>query len=263
MKKMLIYFGIAAGALTVLWVAGFYYMLKKAAPEPEMAVFNSRYGFSVRYPNTWQVDDSRSRAPAEFINEPHGNAFVAMQVMEDARLKDPGTRLEVKKDAEESFRTSAQFIVERFDWQMADGEPYSERYHADGIFTDADGKEWRFKEIGILHADGTILLFRGMTIRTRAAAYAKIIDDIIASFRPLEITADSARANVVSLPEVQEYQNMLAQAGKQATIEVEDQNDAWAVHAFEVVQEDDGASHTATFNWYRVDKKTGAVEAEF
>jgi hypothetical protein len=34
------------------------------------------------------------------------------------------------------------------------------------------------------------------------------------------------------------------------------------VHVFEIVKNDDGSSHTATFGWYSVNKNTGAAEKE-
>lgn len=75
------------------------------------------------------------------------------------------------------------------------------------------------------------------------------------------VDEQQALAKVKDLPEVQEYQKMLADAGKKATFEVEDQDSEWAVHVFEIVS--DGAnSHTATFGWFRVDKKTGIIEKE-
>ncbi|OGG53916.1 hypothetical protein A3H16_00500 [Candidatus Kaiserbacteria bacterium RIFCSPLOWO2_12_FULL_53_8] len=65
---------------------------------------------------------------------------------------------------------------------------------------------------------------------------------------------------VVALPEVQEFIRTLRAAGKVAQFNVEDQGDTWAVQVFEIVTE--GAnSHTATFDWYEVDKATGAISS--
>lgn len=77
------------------------------------------------------------------------------------------------------------------------------------------------------------------------------------------ITKDQALAAIESRNEVKEYQKMLTEAGKNAEIEVENGDGEWSVHVFEIVKNDrDGSSHTATFGWYRVDKKTGTVEKE-
>jgi hypothetical protein len=37
----------------------------------------------------------------------------------------------------------------------------------------------------------------------------------------------------------------------------------YVVHVFEVVPDDPESSHTATFNWYHVNDRTGAVRKEF
>ena len=55
---------------------------------------------------------------------------------------------------------------------------------------------------------------------------------------------------------------MLAESGKVATIVVEDGEDVWNAHVFEIVKETDGSSHTATFGWYSVNKKTGETKKE-
>ncbi|MDO8561451.1 MAG: hypothetical protein Q7S05_01350 [bacterium] len=75
-------------------------------------------------------------------------------------------------------------------------------------------------------------------------------------------TEDRAVAEVSALPEVRDFENMLAKTGKVAVIEIEGENSDWAVHVFEIVRNDDGTSHTATFGWYRVDKTTGEMEKE-
>jgi hypothetical protein len=45
-----------------------------------------------------------------------------------------------------------------------------------------------------------------------------------------------------------------------AVIEVDSEDAAaYTVHAYEIVDEGRGQSHTATFGWYEVSKKTGIV----
>jgi len=65
---------------------------------------------------------------------------------------------------------------------------------------------------------------------------------------------------VQAMPEVQSYVGQLAGAGKTAQFNAEDRGDSWAVQVFEIV-EDGKDSHTATFNWYEVDKATGALSS--
>lgn len=80
-------------------------------------------------------------------------------------------------------------------------------------------------------------------------------------FMPRDTSQKQALALVKNLPEVQEYINVLQTSGKEATFEVEDLDDDWNVHVFEIVQQEE-ASHTATFGWYQISKKTGEVKKD-
>ena len=64
------------------------------------------------------------------------------------------------------------------------------------------------------------------------------------------------------MPEVQEFIAELAANKKIASFNVENRGDFWSVQAYEIVVQN-CESHTATFNWYIIDKKTGAVTKEF
>jgi|SRR5450759_3663414 len=49
-------------------------------------------------------------------------------------------------------------------------------------------------------------------------------------------------------------------AQDRAVVEVDSEDAAvYTVHVYEVVEDGGGMSHTATFGWYEVSKKTGAV----
>jgi len=67
---------------------------------------------------------------------------------------------------------------------------------------------------------------------------------------------------IKTLPEVAAFVTELEQHGKKASFRVDDQENEWSVQVYEIVARD-GESHTATFNWYRVNKKSGAVDKEF
>ncbi|KKW44668.1 hypothetical protein A2598_02250 [Candidatus Peribacteria bacterium RIFOXYD1_FULL_54_13] len=73
-----------------------------------------------------------------------------------------------------------------------------------------------------------------------------------------DIPQEAAVAAVRALPEVQAYERTLIEAGAAAHVDVQLENGEWLVQVYEVK---DG--HTATFNWYRVDKETGVVAPEF
>lgn len=75
-------------------------------------------------------------------------------------------------------------------------------------------------------------------------------------------TEDVAIGVVRQRTEVFKYEFELSKAGKKASFRAEDRGEVWAVQVFEVVTNGD-SSHTATFNWYIVNKSTGGIEPEF
>lgn len=76
------------------------------------------------------------------------------------------------------------------------------------------------------------------------------------------ITEQKALEKVKVLPEVQAFISELEEVGKTASFRVEDRGGAWSVQVYEIVVRG-GESHTATFNWYDVDKNTGVISGEF
>jgi hypothetical protein len=75
------------------------------------------------------------------------------------------------------------------------------------------------------------------------------------------ISETQALSRVRERTEVVKYEAVLTKAGKKATFEVEDGDDSWSVHVFEIVSDGD-SSHTATFGWYSVDKITGEIQKD-
>jgi hypothetical protein len=74
------------------------------------------------------------------------------------------------------------------------------------------------------------------------------------------ITPDEAIALVRNRPEVQEW---LSAGPKNAHIEYDHaEGDDYVIHVYEVVY-DEGAGHTATFDWYYVNRDRGAIRAVF
>lgn len=68
---------------------------------------------------------------------------------------------------------------------------------------------------------------------------------------------DTAIAKVYALPEVSEY--LRAVPSGRVVLDHEDrETNTYIIHVFEVVD-----NHTATFNWYEVDKTTGAITKDF
>lgn len=88
------------------------------------------------------------------------------------------------------------------------------------------------------------------------------------------ISTESAVDVVRPLPEVKNWYEQIAAAPKppffvQALIEVDNPDDRstryWVVHVYERVQDGVGSNsfHSATMNWYSVDKCTGVIKCSF
>jgi len=82
------------------------------------------------------------------------------------------------------------------------------------------------------------------------------------SVRDSNIIEQEALQKVQALSEVKEFIAELEANGKAASFNIEDRGDSWSVQVYEIVVQN-GDSHTATFNWYVVDKANGAVTKEF
>jgi len=69
------------------------------------------------------------------------------------------------------------------------------------------------------------------------------------------ISKDEAIAKIKSLPKVIEYLKIVPKA----VIEIDsEEDDSYSVHVYEIKD-----NHTATFNWFTVDKKTGVIKEMF
>lgn len=81
------------------------------------------------------------------------------------------------------------------------------------------------------------------------------------------LTEKDALRIVTNRPEVKKWKHAVdaAKARKvSAIIEVDREEDgAFVVHVYEMVPDVGDTGHSATFNWYHVNKRTGKVTAEF
>lgn len=81
------------------------------------------------------------------------------------------------------------------------------------------------------------------------------IPSVLERVVPTKISHKQAIENVKNLPEVQQFLKDVPNGRVEVDNELEGEIN---VHVYEIK---DG--HTATFNWYKVDKITGAVKEEF
>lgn len=79
----------------------------------------------------------------------------------------------------------------------------------------------------------------------------------------IKLDQTTAIIQVREVPEVVVYEAMLREADKEASFEAEDRREVWLIQVFEIVKNDEGPSHTATFGWYFVNKITGEITKEY
>lgn len=270
MKKLILVFVIvgALAAAALIALAVFKKEVKVATPKPtsDTLEFHSKNGYTVTYPKNWVADGGGKDGSIEFIREPTGKAFFSMRTHLDARIAKPAEMPLVHKDVEKFFSADPAYVVERLEWEKADKTVAENSYFAAGTYVEG-GKRWRFKELGIFTKNGIVLTLRGMTLRDFAGEFGPILDKIIFSVVPDEkndvaVNETQALYQVKMLPEVIKYEADLAKAGKKASFETQDDGDAWLIQVFEIVKNGNEPSHTATFGWYRVNKKTGVAENE-
>ena len=78
------------------------------------------------------------------------------------------------------------------------------------------------------------------------------------SVRDSNIIEQEALQKVQALSEVKEFIAELEANGKAASFNIEDRGDSWSVQVYDIVVQN-GDPHTATFNWYKVDKTNGIL----
>lgn len=79
------------------------------------------------------------------------------------------------------------------------------------------------------------------------------------------LTKDGAVNAVMKMPEVTQFFTNVARSKiAKPAIEMDRvEGDAYVVHVFEIVSDGPDSSHTATQNWYHVNRYTGKITKEF
>ncbi len=80
------------------------------------------------------------------------------------------------------------------------------------------------------------------------------------------LTEKDALAAIENLSEVREFrQGVLATKGKATPVVEVDRKEGneYIIHVYEIVPDDAETSHTATFNWYYVNIKSGKIRKDF
>lgn len=104
----------------------------------------------------------------------------------------------------------------------------------------------------------TVILMRVNEAEKAAALSGQ---DEIPGIVPISGVDEAYAQKVVSQQkEVKEFTGLLAKSGRNPRYEIsEEDGSTWMIRVYEIVDDGDGMSHAATFGWYKVDKKTGAV----
>lgn len=124
----------------------------------------------------------------------------------------------------------------------------------------ANGNTLKFSKkyllITIVFATFTLIAF--MTQRTLVKkSIDKLPSQVDKITKTIGIDEVSAIEKVKNLPKVKEY--LVEVPNAQVVIDHEDpETNSWVVHVFEIKN-----GHTATFNWYQVNKKTGKIDNLF
>jgi len=79
-----------------------------------------------------------------------------------------------------------------------------------------------------------------------------------------KVTESKAVDIIKQLPEVKNFLNLPFPSSSRTVVEIDhSSNDNWYVHIYEIVKDTTTSSHTATFNWYGVDKCSGKIKCPF
>ncbi len=227
-------------------------------------IFRSvKFGYVIKMPSGWVMDDSQKEQPADIAKSSDGKTFVAIQFLVEPRLLEEGGEEQVVADIKEGYRKDKAYVLSSFESRFEnDGTPATvSGYLARGAMEDK-GKFYVFQEYGVPLGDETWVNIKGAIHEDVIKEYQEMINKIMGSFDPVAGRRE-AFDTVKAEKEVKKYTKRLSAEGKEVTFGLEDGGDVWLVQVYEIIVERDGSSHTATFNWYRVNKETLKVTKEF
>lgn len=154
--------------------------------EHAMAEYKSeRYGYSIKYPIAWRMDESQKEAPADLILNPSKDAVVLIQLINDPTLSNEGSFDLISNEAKKQFTNDPRYEIDLFELVPEQGlPPYTiGGFVAAGTYLGAEtNQEWRFKEYGIFTKTGRAFYVRGNIKKEAAGQYGEIINQIMDSF---------------------------------------------------------------------------------
>jgi len=205
--------------------------------------------------------DVGEREKVDVISEPNKKARVVIKYLEDPLLLESDGERQVVAYIKDYFESQPFYKIVSFRSRFDDPESGSMiGYFVEGIER-LEGNDYNLLEQGVPLGDRFMSIERVNVIVGADQKLRQTASQVATSWDALAGRIE-ARDLVRREKEVQEYENRLAKEGKKVIINVSDDGSAWLVQVYEVVKQDE-ESHTATFNWYRVDKKTMEISREF
>ncbi len=248
---------IVLGIVLIFFVG--FGVLNNSTPQPQQSLVNystyqdPTYGFSIQYPQAWKI-----RNDTQVFENGDAIAFgiSGPTQKENTELTD-GAQIAISKPFSVD-RDLATWVREyygnksEFSQDTLSGHTYQTVY-ACGLgcmtyfYTEINGK-----------VRGVAMFAQGPD--KNKAAYENAGLHMLKSLKfdnaeNNAISKEQAIAKIRALPEVIDYlkrvpNGLIAVNGEE--------NDSYSVQAYEIIN-----GHTATFNWYKVDKITGTVEKQF
>lgn len=228
-------------------------LLRSRQSSTEYQVYqNSTYGFSTEYPLAWEI-----RKDTQVFENGDAVAFrkTGPTQKKQTELTD-GAQVVVSQPftintnlatwVKESFGTQAEFSQ-----NSINGRLFEKVYYCSNIgcmtyyYTIQNGKVF-----------GVATFAQGPNKTEYKSAISSILNSLRFSKTPNgTITKEGAIVKVKAISEVADYLRRVPQGRVEAGSE---EDNSYLIQVYEIK---DG--HTATFNWYKVDKTTGEVEKEF
>lgn len=222
---------------------------------------NDKQGYEIKLPRTWVGE--MVEGAAEVFWSPDRKAYVAVQLIDDQRLLETGGEEKIIKEIKESFKKDKNYELISFQSRFEEeAEPATTSGYLARGFLNYQDERYVFQEYAVQIANEEILaVIRGAMQQGAVKNYEKMVEEIMESFDPV-VGRREALALIEKQPEVLSFEKELAKAGKKAVLGVRGDGDDWLVQVYEIVEQN-GETHTATFNWYRVNKETKRVTREF
>lgn len=251
-QKLLIGIG-AVVALAVIGFAGWQLLGKKEPPKDEAN------------PAQTQKQNPVANAPDPNVtvtSSQDGEAFIGRWFPEETSGAEPENNiLTFSRQGSKIVGVSNKDTEGRLELDVAPGDKLT------GEFVDAKGE--RTPVAAEMLSDGqkmvltisppasepdTVILWK---VKEGEAPSQKGVSETAPS---ATITKDQATDIVAKLEDVDKFCKLLEASNKRAVFDTtEEDANTWMVHVYEIVDDGEGMSHTATFGWFKVDRKTGKV----